>query len=241
VSAAAAKIAVLCWEEGLVPRGLVQLEALPGNSTNPATYGFPVRFCRIAGATTRTVIEAPSRTVLKNMIAATNRLAAEGVCAVTTSCGFNVIFQNELSRATDAAIFTSSLLQVPFVRRILAPRDRIAVITANGPALRAEHLRAAGISEDMNVEVFGLETCAEWNRIFTATDETADLGRVSEEVVEAALRAQARRPDIGAFVLECTDLPPFSAAIRQATGLPVYDFTTMVRMVASSYGCVESF
>jgi len=36
-------IGILCWEEGCSPRGLVQLEELPGNSTNPKTFEFPVK------------------------------------------------------------------------------------------------------------------------------------------------------------------------------------------------------
>jgi hypothetical protein len=34
-----------------------------------------------------------------------------------------------------------------------------------------------------------------------------------------------------AFVLECTDLPPFAAEIRASTGLPVFDFMTMVNYI----------
>jgi hypothetical protein len=36
---------------------------------------------------------------------------------------------------------------------------------------------------------------------------------------------------IRAFVLECTDLPPFSKAIRQYTRLPVFDFITLTNFV----------
>ncbi len=34
------KIAVLHWESGHVPLGLLQLEKLAGNSTNPRSYPF---------------------------------------------------------------------------------------------------------------------------------------------------------------------------------------------------------
>ena len=32
-----------------------------------------------------------------------------------------------------------------------------------------------------------------------------------------------RHPEVGAIVLECTNMMPYSAAIRARTGLPVYD------------------
>ncbi|HEY0275734.1 MAG TPA: aspartate/glutamate racemase family protein, partial [Paenirhodobacter sp.] len=38
----------------------------------------------------------------------------------------------------------------------------------------------------------------------------------------------ARYPDIGALVLECTNLAPHARALQQATGLPVFDSVTLV-------------
>jgi hypothetical protein len=88
----------------------------------------------------------------------------------------------------------------------------------------------------MNVEIFGMEGRSEWNKIFTVPDRDIDLGVVAEEAVRTAQDAVREFPDIGVMVLECTDLPPFTDAIRRATGLPVYDFTTMVGLVARSLG-----
>ena len=235
----AGKIAVLCWEEGHVPRGLVQLEKLKGNSTNPDTYPFPVRFCRIRGAGVETVLERPSRDVLRRMIDESKRLASEGVRAITTSCGFNAVFQLELAEAlaSDAVqVFTSSLLQVPMIRMFLGRGEKVGVITAKKSALKQEHLRATGITPDMNVEIFGMEERSEWNKIFQSPDEGVDVGKIADEVVGTARDAVREFPGIGAFVLECTDLPPFAAAIRGAVARPVYDFTTMTGFVARSLG-----
>jgi Asp/Glu/hydantoin racemase len=38
-------------------------------------------------------------------------------------------------------------------------------------------------------------------------------------------------PEIGAIVLECTNMPPYRADIQAATGVPVFDITTLVRML----------
>jgi Asp/Glu/hydantoin racemase len=40
-----------------------------------------------------------------------------------------------------------------------------------------------------------------------------------------------RHPEVGAIVLECTNMPPYAAPIREATGLPVFDITTLIRLV----------
>ena len=47
--------------------------------------------------------------------------------------------------------------------------------------------------------------------------------------VAAAERLVTRRPDVRAIVLECTNLPPYADAVRDAIGLPVHDITTLVR------------
>ena len=47
-------------------------------------------------------------------------------------------------------------------------------------------------------------------------------------------RLVAEHPEIGAIVLECTNMPPYRADIQAATGLPVFDITTLVRMVHDS-------
>ena len=80
---------------------------------------------------------------------------------------FNAIFQRELTEALDVPIFTSSLLQVPFVHSIISPNKSIAVITAKKAALKEKHLRAVGITPDIKIEIFGMEDSPEWNKIFT--------------------------------------------------------------------------
>ena len=41
-------------------------------------------------------------------------------------------------------------------------------------------------------------------------------------------------PELRAFIFECTELPPYSDAVREATGLPVFDsITTSNAFIAS--------
>lgn len=229
------KIAILRWETGHVPEGLMQLETMPGNSTNPLSYPFPVKLVEVPGANADTVIIHPSEQVLENMISITRRLAAEeGICAVTTSCGFNAVFQTALAEAVDIPVFTSSLLQVPFVQQLIGSKRTVAVITANKSSLSPAHMHACGITDDMNVMVLGLENAKEWSKIFEQPDVKFDMDAVSEEIMCVARRAVAEHPEIGAIVLECTDLPPYAARMREELGLPVFDINSLVGHVAMS-------
>ena len=130
------KIAILKWEEGKVPVGLMQLEPLPGNSTNLKSYPFPVKLISIKGANADTVIIHPSQELLKEMIRISKRLIKEdGIQAISTSCGFNAIFQKGLADALDVPVFTSALLQVPLVHNMIGKDQKIGIITANRAAL----------------------------------------------------------------------------------------------------------
>jgi Asp/Glu/hydantoin racemase len=46
--------------------------------------------------------------------------------------------------------------------------------------------------------------------------------------MEAATALCAEHPDVGAIVLECTNMVPYAADIRMATGVPVFSIETFV-------------
>lgn len=223
-------IGILCWEEGCSPRGLVQLEKRVGNSTNPQTFNFAIKYSKVKGANIHTILENPCQETLQSMIGEAQKMEKEGVKAITTSCGFNAVFQKELSDSVRIPVFTSSLMQVPLVQQMLTKQQSVGIITAKKKALSEKHLKNAGITESMPIQVQGLEDCSEWNKIFSSPEEDIDISIVEKDVVSSAC-SMMKKSDIGAFVLECTDLPPFSNAIRQATNRPVFDFVTLTNFV----------
>lgn len=237
-----AKIAILRWEKGLVPEGLMQLERMKGNSTNRDTYPFPVKLVEVPGAGVETVITSPSQKVLQKMIEISKKIIdEEGICAITTSCGFNAIFQNQLANFVSVPILTSSILQIPIVENLIGKDKKIAVITANRGSLTKLHFQACGIKDLSNIILIGLEEADEWNKIFTSPDESFDEKLVEEEIMAAAKKAVESHPSIGAFVLECTDLPPFSKKIQQITNIPVFDFVSMIGYMAISLGEISLY
>jgi hypothetical protein len=60
---------------------------------------------------------------------------------------------------------------------------------------------------------------------------TLDEERMTAEVVQAATELHREDPNLGAFMLECSDLPPYSKAIHEATGLPVFDWANFITYV----------
>lgn len=223
-------VGILGWEAGHEDT-LSQLEQMAGNIAHPNTFDFPVIFKRVKGAYYQTVVVQPNDRVLEAMIQAARELEQEGIRAITTSCGFNAIFQRELANAVGIPVFASSLLQVPLVHRMLKVGQSVGIITANEECLTEQHLEGAGITRTIPVAIRGVEATGEFSKIHADPNAVLDVDRFQAEVVGVARALVGEARDIGAIVLECTDLPPIAGAIRRALGLPVFDIVTLTNMV----------
>ena len=203
---------------------------IPGDMGNALSFEFPVRYHRVAGADPDRVVRRGAAGLLPAFIEGARALEREGVGAVTTNCGFLVTFQRELAAAVRVPVFTSSLLLVPLVHRMLAPGRRVGILTVNAATLGPEHLAAAGITPEIPVAVAGLETEKEFTRVLLGDELELDVEAARAEHVRVARRLVAEHPDVGALVLECTNMPPYTADIQRATGLPVFDILSLVRL-----------
>ena len=203
---------------------------VPGDMGHAATFPFPVRYHRVAGAHPDLVVRRGAEGLLPAFIEGARQLEREGVGAITTNCGFLVKYQQELAGAVRVPVFTSSLLLVPLVHRMLAPGRSIGLMTVNAAGLTAEHLAGAGIGRDVLLVVAGLEGEKEFTRVLLDDELELDVDAAREEHVRVARRLVADHPDIGALVLECTNMPPYAADIQRVTGLPVFDIVSLVTM-----------
>lgn len=210
--------------------GILLLEArfprIPGDGGHAGTWPFPVLYRVVPGATPDKVVRDHAEGVIEEFIAAARGLVASGASGITTNCGFLVLHQDRLARACGVPVASSSLLQVPWVERLLPPGQRVGVLTVEADSLTPRHLECAGVRPDTPVE--GTEGGAEFTRVLLGDERTLDVGRAREDVVAAARRLVERNRDVGAVVLECTNMPPYAADVSRAVGLPVYDFYSFV-------------
>ncbi len=202
-----------------------------GDMGNAATFPFPVRYQRVSGADPDLVVRQGAAGLLPAFIEAAQLLEREGVGAITTNCGYLAKFQAELAASVRVPVFTSSLLLVPLVHRLLPPGRRVGIMTVNAATLTSEHLDGAGIGGDIPIAVAGMETEKEFTRVLLGNELVLDVDAAREEHVRVARRLVGEHPDIGALVLECTNMPPYSADIQRETGLPVFDIVSLVTMV----------
>jgi len=199
---------------------------LVGDIGNPATFPFAVRYRVVAGASPSRVVVEADRTLLAPFVAAARALADEGCAAISTSCGFLALFQGELQAAVTVPVWSSSLLLLPELQAALPAGRRVGVVTADVGSMTSAHLRAAGAAEDTPVE--GLSPDSAFHATLIDNRPELDAGLAEAATVAAALRLANRHPELGAIVLECTNMPPYAEAVRAATGLPVHDITTLI-------------
>jgi Asp/Glu/hydantoin racemase len=210
---------------------------IPGDIGNATTFDFPVAYKVVKGATHETIVEKTDPQLLKPFIEAAQELEREGVKAITTSCGFLAIFQEELASSVKIPVFTSSLLQVPLVYSMLKKDKKVGIITVYKKSLSKRHLEAAGI-ESIPVVIYGLDNASEWPKLglFTMGDLNVqnpmlDLDKMESEIIEVAKRMVRENSDVGAIVFECTNMCPYASSVQKATGLPVFDITTLTNYV----------
>ena len=204
---------------------------VPGDIGNATTYPFPVRYHRVTGATSDHVVRGGAAGLLERFVEGARALEREGVGAITTSCGFLVKFQREMAAAVSVPVFTSSLLLVPLVHRMLPAGRRVGILTVDASSLGAEHLACAGVTPDMPIAIAGLEGEKEFTRVLLGDEPEMDVDLAREEHVRSAQRLQAEHPDVGAIVLECANMPPYRGDVQRATGLPVLDIVSLVTLL----------
>jgi aspartate/glutamate racemase len=213
------------------PLGILMLEAefprIPGDMGNATTWPFPVLYRVVPGATPEKVVLKGAAGLLPDFIDAARDLVRLGAEAITTNCGFLSLFQNEIAAAVRVPVATSSLMQVPWVQATLPPGKRVGLVTVSGSTLTPAHLQGAGVP--LNTPLIGTEAGREFFRVLIKAEKNdMDIALAEQDVVEAGIELVRRHPDIGAIVLECTNMPPYAAALQAAVSLPVYDIYSMI-------------
>ena len=218
--------------------GIIMLDTvfprIPGDIGNPATFTFPVRYNVVEGASPERLVIKADKTLLTPFIEAGRSLIKEGAFAIATSCGFLALFHRELTRALDVPVFSSSLLQVHTVASIIQPDQKIGILTARKASLTPAHLEGVGIG-NYPLAIQGMDEAEEFTSVFIRGKKTLNTAQCQKEINEAVSNLMANTPDLGALVLECTNMPPYTPALRKITGtLPLYDSTTLLNTAWAS-------
>lgn len=216
--------------------GILMLDAkfprIPGDMGNAETWPFPVQYRVVRGASPDLVVRRRGAGTIDLFIAAARDLVAHGADGITTNCGFLALFQSEIAAAVSVPVATSSLMQIPMIRAILPAGRRVGVLTISEANLTAEYLSAAGAPAD--TPVVGTEGGRTFTTAILDGHLDIDFEACREDLLDAAKTLTSRHSDVGAIVLECTNMVPYAADIRRETGLPVFSIYTFITWFQAS-------
>ena len=213
------------------PLGILMLEArfarIPGDMGHAGTWPFPVLYRVVKGASPERVVLHGAAGLLPSFLEAAKDLVSVGAEAITTNCGFLSLFQRELAAHVQVPVATSALMQVPWVQAVLPPGKRVGVLTVSAASLTPLHLEAAGVALD--TPVVGTEGGVEFFRVLILGEkQDLDVRLAARDILEAGRTLMRRHPEVGAIVLECTNMPPYAHALREVLGVPVYDVYSLI-------------
>lgn len=212
--------------------------AQPGDVANASSYDCPVRMKVV-----KNLFDVPPPPQLwpggeapesaRLMRDAAIELRDDGVRAIVAACGFFVSLQDYLAKAAGVPVFTSPLILIPLISRMLGNR-KLGILTASKALLDKSFLDVAGVTNE-NIVIQGIEESTEYYATHMGGKRIEmDLDLMEREVVGIAARFAKAHPDMAGLLIECSNLPTFSAAIQRETGLPVFDYITFVKFLHAS-------
>lgn len=202
---------------------------IPGDIGNATSFPFPVVYRTVKEANSQSVVLKQDPALIRPFIEAGKELEREGCRCIITSCGFMAIFQKEIAAELDVLVISSSLLQVKLVSSMLSPNKKIGILTAKSSSLGDKHFAGVGMTH-VNKVVYGVEDTA-FGQMFFDGHDYMDVEQAEADLVGRAKQMVKENPEVGAIILECTNMPPFAKAIQEAVNLPVFDINSLVYYV----------
>jgi len=220
--------------------GIIMLDRIipriPGDMGNAWTFNFPVKFHVIKELdfSSRMKLFDGNKKFINVFIEAAKKLEEEGVRAITANCGFIISYQDIIANSVNIPVFTSSLLQIPLIYKMLKKEQKIGIITADATSkgLGLKHLKASG-AENIPVVIKGMEN-SEGFKAIRENRDTLNANLLMKDLVSVSIEMTKNNSDVGAILLECTNMSPYSKAIQEKVNLPVFDIVTLTKWVYSA-------
>jgi Asp/Glu/hydantoin racemase len=199
---------------------------IPGDMGNAGTWPFPVLYKVVAGASPQRVVKERAAGLLPGFLDAAAELVRLGADGITTNCGFLSLYQSALAAHVGVPVATSSLMQIPFIESVLPPGRRVGIITISKETLSPDHLHAIGV--DPGIPIVGTDGGREFSRVIIGDEMEMDVARAEQDILDAGDALVGGHPDVGAVLLECTNMVPYARALRDRLRLPIFDIYSFV-------------
>ena len=200
---------------------------LVGDIGNPETFEFPVKRVIVNNATSKNVVKSSDASLIDDFIKEAKQLEAEGIKAITTSCGFLARFQERIAAELSIPFFSSSLLLIPLIQEMIGKR-KIGILTARKQTLTEECFKC--VKGDYNAAIYGMEG-THFSDIYVENHTELNIEQARKDIYSTIDKMLSENEGIGAILFECTNMAPFSQDVISKYGLPVFDICSLVKMI----------
>jgi len=200
---------------------------LPGNVQNAVSFDFPVLY---------EVIDVPFANLMAGdsqidqpLQDAIERLQARRVSAIVGACGSFAQWQSRVRRYAKVPVYLSIMAQVPFALLGLPFNQKLGIVFADAKAFNARVCDECLISakDQTRVVAFGATEIGDFGNFFIS-GKLEDSKQLERDLVALLQTKKRQNPEIGAWLFQCSEFPPYAAAVQRATKLPVYDMVLLI-------------
>jgi len=201
-------------------------ELFPGNVQHAGSYRSPVMYQLIKGVDAYAIMRGDDAAA-PAIVEGARALQDAGVNIIVGACGSFANYQRVIVDALEVPVYMSILLEVPLLLRALPPGRQLGIIFARSAAFTERVRENCGIGSTDRIVTAELAGCEEFQPLMNQCGGI-DHEALRRRVVQVARQTLQANPRIGAWLIQCSDLPPYSADVRAATGLPVHDMIGLI-------------
>ncbi|MBW1999365.1 MAG: hypothetical protein JRJ29_15570 [Deltaproteobacteria bacterium] len=215
-----------------------------GDVGNARTFPYPVHYEILEGVEAGDLTKHEAGAAIDALVDACKRLEHKGVVGIITSCGLLIRYQRLLAEKLSIPVATSSLVLLPLLDLLFPRHKKIGIITADSSLLNFETLAQTAWTQQERVRIGGMENCTSFRKAILepVPPYALEPDRVCREVLDLCRSMLDDCPDIGVFLLECTNLAPYRSAISSTYSIPVFDIVHCASFLATGidFGSGES-
>jgi hypothetical protein len=215
------------------PIGILALNSrhrlVVGNVQHAGSFPFPVLYEIVSDVSASALMRGDPE-AFGPIVRGAMKLEAAGVSAIVGACGSFAHYQLEVANAVQIPTFLSILLEVPMLLRALPTAQQLGIIFATTTSFTERVRQQCGIEAGDRIVGIGADAVPAFQPILSQEGVLDDIA-LREGIVSLACATVRAHPKIGAWLLQCSDLPPYAGAICKATDRPVFDMVKLIHHV----------
>lgn len=207
-----------------------------GDPGNARSFSYPVQYEIVDLDETEALTKQGTEGAIRKLLEAAGKLEKRGCKSIATSCGLLIRYQEQLREKLNIPVISSALLLLPLLLNMTGDDKKTAVVVSSRTEEINNYLNGLPENQQERCVLLSMEHCPEFMRGIMSFSQPYELdtGLIEQELINLCLEAKVKAPEIGIFLLECTNLAPYSRPLRERLETPVFDIQGLIDFLHSS-------